>query len=91
MGLLTKFFTLPERAILPAVSIFLITPNNSVDLSTPTRGLSIAAEGDLRVLTINDETVTVPEGALAAGIIHPICVKRVYSTGTTATGIVGYA
>jgi hypothetical protein len=26
---------------------------------------------------------------LAAGVIHPIAAKRVYATGTGATGIVG--
>ena len=81
----TKFFAEPSRAILPATDVFLITPNDSTDLSKTTRGIAISAEGTLRVMTLQGDIVTIPQGALAAGIIHPICVKRVYSTSTTAT------
>lgn len=84
------------KAIIPARFITLITPSDTDNIAfggmaKATRGLSIAAAGDLRVLTVNDEDITIPTDALAAGIIHPIAVKRVYFTGTTATGIVGYA
>ena len=84
------------KEIIPAERITLITPSDTATIDfagipMATRGISIVATGTLRVLTVHDEDVTIPDGALAAGVIHPMAVKRVYSTGTTATGIVGYA
>ena len=84
------------KEIIPAEHITLITPNDTaiIDFAgTPmaTRAISMAGEGTLRVLTVHDEDITIPDGALAAGILHPMAVKTVYATGTTATDIVGYA
>lgn len=72
-------------------NIFLITPNDSTDLATHARGISFATAGALKIDDMNGNTVTIPSGALSAGIIHPLRVKRVHSTGTTAASIVGYA
>lgn len=69
---------------------FLITPSDTYTFPLIARGMSFAAAGDIAVVTTNGDTVVIPEDALAAGIIHPIMFKQVLSTGTTATGIVGY-
>jgi hypothetical protein len=71
----------------PAVDAFAITPDNSNDLATVTRGIYVGVSGDLKVITLGGETVTFV--GLAAGMIHPIRVARVLATGTTATSIVG--
>ena len=73
-----------------ASGVFLITPDNSNDLDQMTWGISFAAAGDLKIDDEEGNTVVIPSGALAAGIIHPIHATRVYATGTSATGIVGY-
>ena len=73
----------------PAEGAFAITPNDSTDLTEPTRGICFAAAGDLKVDMLNGDTVTFTDGSLAAGAVHPLRVKKVYSTGTTATGIFG--
>jgi len=73
----------------PAERAFSITPNDSTDLTVPTRGICLAAAGDLKVTTLGGDTVTFSDGSLAAGVIHPLRVRRVWSTGTTATGIFG--
>ena len=65
----------------------LITPNDSADLATSTRGIYVGVSGDLKVDLVEAGTVTFV--GLAAGIIHPIRAQRVYSTDTTATSIVG--
>lgn len=75
----------------PAVTAFVITPADDADLATPTRGISFAGAGALKVTTVDGTTVTIPSGALAAGVVHPLAVKRVFATGTGATNIVGYA
>lgn len=66
-----------------------ITPSDSNDLGYTTRGICFATAGALRVDMVNGDTVTFPSGALAAGVIHPLRVTRVYSTSTTAASIVG--
>jgi len=74
---------------MPAVRAFAVTPSDSVPLMEMTRGIYVGAAGDLKVDMVNGGTVTFV--GLAAGIVHPICAVLVYSTGTTATGVVGLA
>lgn len=79
------------RATAPSSSQFLITPDNDNDLPATTRGVAFATAGAIKVTTANGETLIIPSGALAAGIVHPVRWTRVHSTGTTASGIVGFA
>lgn len=62
-----------------------VTPNDSTDLTFTSRAIYVGGGGDLKVNLSDGTTVTF--ASIAAGIIHPIRVKRVFSTGTTATGI----
>lgn len=55
-----------------------------------TRAVSFGTAGALAVLTAYGEEVIIPSGALAAGVMHPIAVKKVLSTGTDAADIVLY-
>ena len=71
----------------PADGGFDITPNDTVNLTVPARGLYLAESGDVKVDMINGNTITFSN--MAAGIVHPLQVRRVYSTGTTASGIIG--
>ena len=70
-----------------ASSAFVITPDNTTDLALPTRGLYVGGSGTVKVDMADGTTVTFT--GLAAGVIHPIRAKRVYATGTTASGILG--
>lgn len=71
----------------PGQSAVAITPNDGADLARITRGIYIGGAGNIKVDMSDGTTVTFT--AIAAGIIHPIAVKRVYLTGTSATGIIG--
>lgn len=64
-----------------------ITPNDSNDLARATKGLYVGVTGDVKVDMADVGTVTLT--GLAAGIVHPLSVKRIYATGTTATSILG--
>lgn len=75
-----------SRLTAPITKAAAVTPSDTVDLTTPTRGIYIGGAGNLKVDTLGGDTVTF--NALAVGVIHWIQVKRVYSTGTTATAIV---
>ena len=70
----------------PAVGAFAVTPSDTVDLAVPARGIYVGASGDLKV-DIGGDAITFVD--IAAGVIHPLNVTRVYSTGTTATNIIG--
>lgn len=72
----------------PAAKAFAISPNDNTDLAVVTRGLYVGATGDVVVILDADSSAVTFVG-LAAGIIHPLAVKRVKSTNTTATGIIG--
>lgn len=70
----------------PITGAFAITPNDSNDLSEMTVNLYIGTAGTAK-LTMFDGSV-VEYANLAAGR-HPLRVKRVWATGTSAAGIVG--
>ncbi len=62
-----------------------VTPNDSSDLSK--EGIVyVGGAGDVKVNTIAGNTVTFY--GVPAGSYVPVRVKRVYSTGTTATNMV---
>jgi hypothetical protein len=69
-----------------------VTPSDSTDLPSVTRGLYVGVIGDVNVIFAADKDAsTVVLTGLAAGVWHPIQVRRVLATSTTATGIVaGY-
>lgn len=63
-----------------------ITPSDSADLASVSKGLWIAAEGTVRFTPVGAEDgAYITSGTLAAGTIVPYLVKRVWLTGTTAT------
>ena len=70
----------------PAHGAVTVTPADS-NLSYDIRGFYVGATGDVRVTTINGNDVTFV--AVPAGQIMPISCQRIWSTGTTATSIVG--
>lgn len=78
----------PSHGEHSARSAAAITPSDSVNLAVATRGLYVGVAGDVVVLMADDSAVVTLKN-LAAGSVHPISVKRVNSTDTTATDIVG--
>ena len=59
--------------------------SDTVDLATPTRAIFVTVAGNI-VITLIDDTdetsVTIP---VSANAIYPLNIKRLWSTGTTAT------
>lgn len=80
----------PLRATNPATHAALPTPSDSTDLTYITRGISFSAAGTLKVTLAGGETLVIPSGALAAGIMHPLEITRLWSTSTTIADPVVY-
>jgi hypothetical protein len=68
--------------------VFAITPNDSVDLAAFIRGIYVGGTGDV-ALICEDNTAAVTFVGVPTGTILPVRAKRVLSTGTTATNLVG--
>ena len=73
------------KEVSSAQSVAAVTPSDSVDLTTNARALYIGGTGAVKVTTVAGDAVTF--SAAQAGSILPIAVRRVWSTGTTATNI----
>ena len=71
----------------PAYNAFAITPHNSTNFTTSVRGIYVGGAGNVVVVMHDDAAITFV-GA-AAGSILPVRAKRVNSTSTTATSLVG--
>lgn len=68
----------------------LITPSDTVNIVFPVgtpygRAIYVDVTGDITALMADGSTLTFSD--VTGGIFHKIGVKRINSTGTTATGI----
>lgn len=69
----------------PVTGAATVAPNDAADLPEVTLSLYVGTAGALKVTMFDGSVVTYP--AIAAGR-HHLRVKRVWSTGTSASGIV---
>lgn len=74
-------------ALRPAQGGFAITPNDSANLTQTTRWLIVGTAGDVKV-DFADGTAAVVLKAVPVGV-HPLAVKKVFATGTTAQNLSG--
>ncbi|WP_246849204.1 spike base protein, RCAP_Rcc01079 family [Rubellimicrobium arenae] len=72
----------------PAWGFQAITPSDTVDLNPMLRSLRVGTDGTVRVAG-RDGSPPVTFTCVA-GEVLPGWIRRVYATGTTATGLVGY-
>ena len=70
----------------PASAIIDVIPSDTSDLAQMVNGLNVATPGIVRVTTAEG---SVGDVFVAAGTAFPLRVARVWSSGTTATGIRG--
>jgi hypothetical protein len=71
----------------PARHATAISPHNSNELSYITRALYVGGAGDVKVTMQGGEEVTFV--GVLAGTLLPIKVRKVFSTGTSATDLIG--
>ena len=73
-----------RRPTEPAVKIFDITPNDNVDLAHVTTAINVATPGTVRMTTLDGSIADV---TVHPGHAFPVQARRVWLTGTTATGL----
>lgn len=74
-----------SRSYDPATSAAAVTPHDTNELSNVTTRVFVGGAGNLKVTMMDGTDVTFT--GVTAGSVLPIRVRRVYSTGTTATNI----
>jgi hypothetical protein len=80
----------------PMQSALAVTPNGAADLvpptgpARPTRAIMVSGAGNVALVMADGTTATLTIPATACGFLLSLAVKRVYATGTTATGIVAF-
>ena len=68
----------------PALNADAVTPSDAADLPNVARALWVGSSGNVRVDTGGGDNVTF----VGVQGVLPVRVRRVYTTGTTATNIV---
>jgi hypothetical protein len=78
------------RMIAPAIGGFVIIPSDTDEVAIVTRSISFGTAGALHITGFDGVEMTIPSGALAAGIMHPIAARKVWASGTGALLIMGW-
>lgn len=79
-----KFSGHADTLSTPSTEVAPILPDDGTDLPHVTKALNVATAGTVHVTT---EAGTDADVFVAAGVIFPLRVRRVWATGTTATGL----
>lgn len=73
----------------PALSAALITPSDTVDLAAPVRAVTIGTTAGAVKYTHARNGLVFTTGPLPVGT-YSIWARRIWATGTTATGLTGW-
>lgn len=71
----------------PAIDGSMIVPSDATDLAHVTRALYVGSGGEIAAQLASGSVVTL--SAVPGGALLPLRVRRVMSTGTSASGLVG--
>ena len=71
----------------PATQAFSVSPHDTNELSNVTRAIYVGSGGDIVLVTVGGDTVTLV--GVLGGAIYPVRAKIIKSTGPTATSLVG--
>lgn len=88
----TDWKQIAKSDLSPCTEVVLVTPGDADLMATgrPCRGIAFGVAGALEIVDLQGNTVVIPSGVLAAGLIHPIFATRILADNTTATDIVAF-
>lgn len=72
---------------LPGLGVVAITPSDSVDFAEPIRGFEVTVEGSVKATFYDGSIATLT--ARKPGVLYPYVCRKIWASGTTATGILG--
>lgn len=78
---------MPQTDMSPSRAPFTITPHDTNPIGKFIRGFTVQVAGNVKVTCADGTTPTLP---LPAGMCPAEGITHIWSTGTTATGFVGY-
>lgn len=87
MPAVNPYNPLSDDVTQPARHAVAITPSDTVDLVTITRGVYVGTAGNVVAVLAGGEVVTFT--GMAAGVLYPLAVSRINATNTTASNLVG--
>ena len=91
MGAKEKFYNGVSQANVavdePVTDAFTITPDDNSELIYITRAIYVGLDGDIAVQMLDGTTITFQN--CVAGSVLPFRIKKIFATGTTATGLIG--
>lgn len=73
----------------PSSHPFTVTPSDADELQYVTRAIRCGTGGDLAIKSVSGVITVIPD--VLSGETVAVMAVKVYSTGTTASGITGYA
>lgn len=73
----------------PSNNLLVVIPSNTVNFSSPVRQLYVGTEGNVSVLTDDNQTILF-KNVSTGSMIGPFFIKRVNLLGTTALDIVAF-
>lgn len=76
-----------ELSTAPGQKCVSLTPSDSTDFTVRPRAVYVGGAGD--IVFVNDDDTTVTLVGVLVGTLLPISPKRINSTSTTATNLVG--
>lgn len=76
-----------DDIVAPARRGFAITANDATDLTAETRAIYVGSAGDLVAVLVSGDEVSFV--GLPGGTLLPVRARRVKSTGTSASHLVG--
>lgn len=71
----------------PIEAGFSITPNDTTNLVKETRAIYVGGAGNLKVETVAGSILVFT--SVSAGTVYPLRIRKVFSTGTTASNLLG--
>lgn len=81
-----NFKSFPPHLETPAENAFAVTIGENMEYAT--RAIYVGVGGDINIQTVHNDEVLLKN--VLTGQILPIRVKKILSSGTTATDIVGF-
>ena len=90
MPALNKYLPGSPTLIEPFTKSVAVVPDDANDLVEVTRGLSVNTDGTVRATWMGMADGTYEDIYCLRGVRYPDRIKRVWATGTDATGIKGF-